>query len=147
MKPSNGTPKAPIKVEWMSRAARLLVPWTDRLMILDAWLWSDFLVCAQPNRILSNDTSWYIVEPWSSSWVQDTSVLHIQFNGWSVQTNTRRLRSWPEETVKCTFQPRYAVPHHVVLEATAETFSSRYCYADAIWFYWSYSSAGESFHL
>ena len=33
------------------------------------------------------------------------------------------------------------------LEATAEAFSSHCCYADAVRFYRSHSSTGETFHL
>ena len=34
---------------------------------------------------LSNNTSWYIVEPWSSSFVQNTSLLHILLR-WLIST-------------------------------------------------------------
>ena len=46
------------------------------LAISNVWPWSHFSVYMLPNSIF-NDTSWYIIESSSSSFVQNTSLLHI----------------------------------------------------------------------
>ena len=76
-------------------------------VILDdiKWPWSDFLVCAQPNRIQHQLI--FVIEPLLSSFVQSTSLLHIP-NDWSVRTNTRRSHWWHEEAVKWTLRRMYA---------------------------------------
>ena len=119
----------------------MILDWGYQLLNLDQIFWS---VCSQI-EYLSTDTSWYIVEPWPSSKTPPSCIFHS--NGWSVRADTGRLRSWPEQTVECTLQPRCAVPHFISLEAAADALSSHCCYADDIWFYRSHSSTGETFHL
>jgi len=146
----------PVKVEMLERL--VIFNWDQvsssfdvrihdtALTISDVWPWSAFLVCAQPNRILSDNTSWYIFHGHRVEYtIPPSHIFHS--NGWSVWTNTRRLYYWPGAPAIRTLQQRYIIPHSIFLGATAEAFSSHSYYFDAIWFYLSHPSIGEAFHL
>ena len=63
------------------------------LTMSEVWRWWDILVRIE---YLSNETSWYIVEPWPSSFIQNTSLLHIPLE-WLISMDSHQkiiLMTW-----------------------------------------------------
>jgi len=107
------------------------------LTMSEVWRWWDILVRIE---YLSNEISWYIVEK---------NYLSPAYSTWM----TDQYGATPQDYVYDLM--RLSSEHYTqgmlffieLFPAIAEAYSSHFCYADGIWFYRSYSSTSESFHL
>ena len=76
-----------------------------------------------------------------------TKYLSPAYSTWMADQYGLRLEDYVYDPMRLSSEHYTQGIFIVLFPAIAEAYSSHFCYADGIWFYRSYSSTSESFHL